>query len=170
LQRIDAVERSRVAALATPVKERTHVDLAFAYEAAGKPASALAEYEAALKRNPNDVAGLYGRGTMLLKLGKDDEGISSLWKILLRDRGHVGAASALGSYYAQHGNYASVISAVRPAVLIHPEEAQLHYLMGLAYEHLGHTDWATARYRLALAADPDLIDARAALLRLTGAH
>jgi Flp pilus assembly protein TadD len=90
-----------------------------------------------------------------------------LWRVLGREPGHVAAASALGDYYASVGQYRSLVAAVRPVTVIHPDDAHLQYLMGLAYEHLGRPDWAAARYRLSLGADPGVPEALAGLKRLS---
>ena len=167
LRQLDAVEYARARALRSPKDARAHLDLARAYTAAGKPASALAEYSEVLKANPYDMAALSGRGSTLLAIGQKQPALDAFWKVLGRDRGNVGAATVLGKQYAAAGQYRLIVSAVRPAAQLHPNEAELQCLMGLAYEHLGHTDWATVRYRLALRADPGIPDALAGLKRVT---
>ena len=57
--------------------------------------------------------------------------------------------------------------AVRPVLEEQPKIGRLHYLAGLGYENTGHPDWAAARYEMALKRDPDLLEARRGLERLS---
>jgi tetratricopeptide (TPR) repeat protein len=153
---------------ANPSDPQAHLALGYAYQQAAKYDKALAEYEIVLKSNPNDTAALYNRGIVYLRLGIGDKAEKSFWAVLNVDPTHVLAAKALGEYYAKDKHYRSMIEAVRPAVVAHPEMADLQYLMGVAYENLGNTDWAIERYKLALKYSPDMVDAREAEKRLGG--
>ena len=129
---------------------RTRLGLADALQASGRVSTALIEYEKILLEYPYDVAALYGRGTVLMELGRPQDAETALLAVLAQDKGHVRAAEDLGDYYASLKQYRDVLEAVRPAVQVHPTEARLQYLTGLAYENLGHRDLALARYGLAL--------------------
>ncbi len=150
----------------SPFDARLRLGLADALRDSGRLNLALAEYDAVLENDPRSIAALYARGMVLLELDRPAEAETSLWRVLALDRGHAGAAEALGDYYASKEQYRSLVEAVRPAVTAHPTEARLQYLMGLAYENLGQPEWAAARYRLALDVVPDLPEALAGLERL----
>jgi len=166
----DAIEAARARTRRSPHDVRARLELAYLYQRAADTTSALTEYRRILRDSPDDVAALYGQGLMLLALERPSEAVVALWKVLGHEPGHVAAASALGDYYASVGQYRSLVVAVRPATVAHPDEAHLQYLMGVAYEHLGHPDWAAARYRLALEADPGIPEALAGLKRVSANH
>jgi Flp pilus assembly protein TadD len=163
----DALEAARARTIDAPHDIGARLDLAYRYMQAKEGALALTQYETVLRESPEDVAALYGQGMALLSLHRPAEAVPVLWHVLRREPGHVAAASALGDHYASVGQYKSLLVAVRPVTVIHPDEAHLQYLVGVAYEHLGHPDWAAARYRLALQANPGLPEALAGLKRLS---
>lgn len=143
-----------------------HLSLAFAYQQAERYDDALEQYDWVLARTPNDTAALYNRGMVLFSLDRDEEAEETLWNVLEVEPGHVLAAKALGEYYASKGEYRSLIEAVRPVVEQTESAADLQYLMGVAYENLGHADWARTRYQLALKYYPDMQEAKDGLERL----
>ncbi len=143
-----------------------HLSLAFAYQQVERYDDALAQYDFVLERTPADTAALFNKGVVLRALGRDDEAESVWWDALEADPGHILAAKSLGELYADKGEYRSLVEAVRPVVQQHESSADLQYLMGLAYEHLGNPQWARARYELALKYYPDMKEAREGLERL----
>lgn len=149
-----------------PTDPGTHLGLGYAYQLAGRYDKALSEYGTVLEQQPKDTAALYNRGMVYLKLDVGRKAEESLWAVLEVEPDHVLAAKALGEYYADAHKYRSAIKAVRPAAEAHPEMADLQYLMGLSYENLGNTQWAIARYQLALKYAPDMQQAVEALDRL----
>jgi tetratricopeptide (TPR) repeat protein len=153
----------------SPNDAESRLRLGSALQDAGQLDLAILQYEYVLQDDPKNIAALYGRGDVLMKLGHPADAEASFWAVLAQDPGHARAAEALGEYYASKKQYRSLIQAVRPAVVLHPTEARLQYLMGLAYENIDHPDWAVTRYRLALDAVPDMPEALAGLARL-GAH
>ncbi|NTU70768.1 MAG: tetratricopeptide repeat protein [Coriobacteriia bacterium] len=168
LAEASAVSSWRAKVVANPDDLPSRLGLADALLEAGDFSAALAEYDGVLSESPRDVAALYGRGSALLKLGRATDAESALWEVLDQDLGHVRAARELGEYYASKKQYRSLVKAVRPAVTLHPTEARLQYLMGMAYEEWGRPDWAAARYQLALDSVPDMPEALEGLRRTAG--
>ena len=164
---LDAIESSRAKLRRDPEDARAQLELAAALTTSGRLTSALAEYDTLLKQYPQDIAALYGRGALLMRLGRPRDAEAALLKVLAQDRGHVRAAEDLGDYYASRQQYLSLVETVRPSAELHPTEARLQYLLGLAYEHLDKPDLALSSYRLALAAVPDMPEALAGVQRLT---
>jgi len=162
-RQLAAIESWRTKVAESPQDVQSRLKLANALVDAGQYRSAVVEYDTVLKENPNDVAALYGRASVLSSMGDVRDAESAYWAVLQQEPGHVRAAEALGDYYASKAQYRSLIVAVKPAVAVHPTEARLQYLLGLAYENTGHRDWAIERYRLALKAVPDMPEATAAL-------
>jgi len=143
-----------------------HLNLGFAYQQAERFEDALAQYDFVVGRAPNDTAALYNRGVALLALDREPEAEDAWWAVLEIEPGHVLAAKSLGDYYASRREFRSLIEAVRPVVEQNESSADLQYLMGLAYENLGNTEWARARYQLALKYYPDMQEAKEGLDRL----
>jgi tetratricopeptide (TPR) repeat protein len=142
------------------------LQLGYAYQQAERYDEALAEYDRVLEVHEDDTAALYNKGVILLVLSREDEAEVVLWDVLEIEPEHVLAAKALGEYYAEQGHYRSLVEAVRPVVEANESAADLQYLLGLAYENLGRTDWAEARFRLALKYYPDMVEANDGLERL----
>ncbi len=149
-----------------PENPQNHLGLGYAYQMDGRYEQALQEYDTVLKTSPTDTAALYNKGVIYLKLDAGTKAEKSFWAVLDVEPTHALAAKALGEYYLSKGHYKSLVEAVRPAVQAHPEMADLQYLMAVAYENLGNTDWAIERYKLALKYSPDLVEAREGLARL----
>ncbi|MDT8434831.1 MAG: tetratricopeptide repeat protein [Anaerosomatales bacterium] len=150
----------------SPDDTAVQLELAYAYQQAGRLSEALDLYDRVLAVFPTQTAALYGKGSVLLALGDSKGAERVLWEVLEINEGHVLAAQTLGEMYAGWGHYRSLIKAVRPAVVLNESSAELQFLMGLAYENLGQREWAEARYRLALEHYPDMPQARAGLERL----
>jgi tetratricopeptide (TPR) repeat protein len=165
-----AVEKAQTAVASSPSGKQGHLDLGFAYEQDGMYKQAIDEYDEVLKLDPKDTAALYNKGMVYFQLQDPKKAEELLWDVLKVSPTHVLAAKALGDYYAGKGEYRSLVVAVKPAADARPDMADLQYLMGLAYEHLGHKDWAAGRYRDALKYVPDLPEARAGLKRLGAAQ
>lgn len=160
------VDRWEDAVKLNPDDLDARLSLGFAYQQGERYEEALKQYDYVLDRAPRDLAALYNRGAVLYRLGRYDDAEAAWWDVLETDPGHVLAAKALGELYADRREYRSLIVAVRPVVEQNESAADLQYLMGVAYENLGRTDWARARYQLALKYYPDMQEARDALERL----
>lgn len=161
-----ALDSAQAEVRAHPGEVKAHLDLGFAYQEAQKYAEAISEYDVVLQKEPDNPAALYCKGMIYFQLKDSAKAEELLWKVLKAHPTHALAAKALGEYYAGKGEYRSLIVAVKPAADARPDMADLQYLMGLAYEHLGHKDWAETRYRSALKYVPDLREARDGLQRL----
>jgi tetratricopeptide (TPR) repeat protein len=144
------------------------LELAYAYQLAGRYEEAMAEYDRILSVRADDSAALFNKGIVLMQMDRKDEAEDVLLGLLEIDAGHVLAAKALGEHYAETGEYEPLIDTVLPVADQLQSSADLHYLVGFGYENLGETEMAVARYRLALDYYPDMNEAREALSRLEG--
>jgi tetratricopeptide (TPR) repeat protein len=150
----------------SPGSIEAHLQLGYSYQQAGNLDKAMMQYTYVIEKDPRNTGALYNRGVVYRRLGLGKQAEVAFWDVLEIEPDHVLAAMELGQYYADRHQYRSLITAVRPVVLVHPEVSGLQYLMGVAYENLGRPDWAKARYRLALKYAPDYVEARDALKRL----
>lgn len=149
-----------------PSSADAHLSLGYAYQEAKRYDKALEEYSKVLQIDPQSTAAYYNRGVVYSALQLNDKAEEAWWDVLAIDKTHELAAKRLGEMYAAKGQYRSLIRAVRPVVTAHPEMADLQYLMGVAYENMGKTDWALSRYRLAVKYAPDIRGGREAIKRL----
>jgi tetratricopeptide (TPR) repeat protein len=160
------VERWEEQVKLTPDDMEARVSLAFAYQQAKRFEDALEQYDLAIRENPRDTAALYNTGLIYRQLDRDKDAEETWWVVLEIEPGHVLAAKSLGELYAERREYRSLLEAVRPVVEENESSADLQYLVGLAYENLGRSDWARIRYELALKYYPDMKEAREGLKRL----
>ncbi len=162
----EEIARWRAAVARDPDDVAARVSLGYAYQRAGRLDKAVSEYRRVVKVDPRNTAALYNLGVVYVRLGVDDKAEETLWDVLEVQPDHVLAARALGEFYLEKKQYRSMLRAVRPVVEVHPGVADLQYLTAVAYENLGRTEWAIARYRLALRYAPDYAEATEALERL----
>lgn len=161
-----AVGRWESEVKANPKDMQARLQLGYAYQTASRFDKAVDQYKVVLEKEPSNTGALYNLGVVYLRLGVDDKAEQAFWGVLSVTPDHVLAAKALGDVYVERGQYRSLLKTVRPVVAAHPEVADLQYMTGLAYEHLGHPAWAKARYKLALKYSPDYTKAREGLTRL----
>lgn len=162
----EQIVRWRSAVSANPDDLDARVQLGYAYQLAGRLDRAVDQYTYVIERDPRDTAALYNLAIVYQGMGVDDRAEEALWDVLEVQKDHVLAARALGEIYAERKQYHSLLRAVLPVVEVHPQIADLQYLTGLGYENTGRTEWAIARYRLALKYSPGYKDAVEALDRL----
>ncbi|MDO8963001.1 MAG: tetratricopeptide repeat protein [Coriobacteriia bacterium] len=162
------VARWERAVSATPADANARLSLAYALQKAGRTDEAIKEYDTVLKADPKNTAALYNTGVIYMARGESRKAEAWWWRALDAEPTHALAAKSLGDYYSGLGHYRSVVKAVRPAVQAKPSLADLQYLMGVAYENLGRSDWARERYALALRYAPDMSKASEGLKRVGG--
>jgi len=161
-----AIEEGERAVRRDPKDARARLALAYAYRQVGRYEECIAQCSEILDDEPQNTSALYNRAIASLAIGRRTPAEDDLWRVLEIQPDHVQAAVALGNYYASRDQYRSLLVAVRPVAEKRPEVAMLQYLMGLSYEHTDHSDWAIARYRMALRRNPNMAEARAGLERL----
>ena len=65
------------------------------------------------------------------------------------------AWSILGAIFGQKGMHSEALNANKTAVILSPQDAQIHYNLGITLKELGRLDEAEASYRQAIALQPD---------------
>lgn len=160
------IQRWERAVAEDPGDTEAELNLGYAYQKTHQYEKAIERYDSVGGEKPYDTASRYNKGICLMELEQWDEAEETLREVLEIDPTHMLAAKELGDYYADAGQYRSVLEVVGPVVEEQESAADLQYLMGLAYERLEHADQAEARYRLALKYYPDMPEAREGLERL----
>lgn len=161
-----AIRQALKTAAEQPSSADAHLSLGYAYQEDKQYDKALEQYSKVLEIDPQSTAAYYNRGVVYAALHLSDKAEEAWWDVLAIDKTHELAAKSLGEMYATKGQYRSLIKAVRPVVTAHPEMADLQYLMGVAYENMGKTEWALVRYKLAVKYAPDIRGGREAIKRL----
>lgn len=136
--------------------------LAVLYDKAGEFQKASAEYEALLKANPKDVELLADYGYSFYCRGEWANAEIQLEKAVQLDPNHKRAWSNLGLTRAQLSRWEESFQAFTRAV--RPADAHCNVAFVLAAQ--GKSEEAKAQYRQALALDPGLRLAHAALAQL----
>ena len=155
-------------ASADPDNMDVQLGLAFAYQEEGRFDDAVRTYNVVLEEQPKNLGALYNKGVSLVQLDREPEAEASLKAVLAISPQHALAAKALGEYYRASERYSDMVTAVGPASEANPEMADLHALLGIAYENTGREKQAIAEYKEALRSTPDLETAKEGLSRLGG--
>jgi ribosomal protein S12 methylthiotransferase accessory factor len=139
------------------------------YVSMGFPESALAHFESALKKNPEDedLPYIYSfMGSCLKDLGKFDEAIEKLQAGLLVDEERPDLHNTLGVCYFKKENYEQAIVHFQRAVDLNPASGIDYANLGVNYSKLGKIEQAVEFLTIALTIDPDLDFAKDLLARI----
>jgi protein O-mannosyl-transferase len=132
----------------------------------GRPAEAVAQYQAAVKIEPELPDAWQDMGVSLQQQGKNDEAMACFQHVIESypndELGHAGAGLTL----LAEGKPADALPELDTAANLNPSDAQnlAHYAAAL--QQLGRNDEATAQYRQALSIDPVNIAALTGLASL----
>lgn len=137
--------------------------LARIWLAAGAPKRALPAADAAVAAGPTDVAALVARGMALADLGRVDEAASQAQRILRAGRGNGYACTSAAAILAEVRNGQVALDAAWEGVRLTPDQPRAHLVLGVVAARLGLDEIAERAYREALALDPQLTVAQAAL-------
>jgi len=150
-----------------PASLFSHVNLANAYQKAGRHSEAIAEYQATLTLSPP-----YGRtvspeghhaemymhiGDSYRALGKTDEALEAYSKAVKSAPKGPYAANALnsiGAIYSFTGRNAEAVNAFIRSIKLAPNVAHTHFNLGLAYYKLGMKQDAVKAFQNSLQLDP----------------
>jgi tetratricopeptide (TPR) repeat protein len=153
-------------AQSAPDNPAVHVGLGYAYVQAGRLSQGLREYDRALELSPGDPSALYNKGDVMLRLGRTADAVAAFREAIERAPTSELPAKALGDHYLSTGQWQPLLDSVKAAADAHPDLADLHFLVGRAYEGLGDPTQAAVYYNQALKFAPDLADAQAGLRRV----
>ncbi|HWE38079.1 MAG TPA: tetratricopeptide repeat protein [Isosphaeraceae bacterium] len=144
-----------------------HNNLGAALASEGREDEAMAEYEAAVRLNPDHAMARFSLGTHLFRLGRLDEAIDQYRAVLRLLPDSYDAHFNLGMTLARAGRFQAALPHFDAARRLRPAAAAPRYYLGAALDALGRRDDAIAHYRDALRLQPDHPGALRALGRGT---
>ena len=118
---------------------------------------ALAQFEAALLRKPEDVAALICRGNLLIDLGRFEQALANWDKLLALRPGDAGALNMRGLALENLKRPAEALASYDRAVAVAATSVEAHYNRGNVLADLGRCEEALASYDKALAIRPDIV-------------
>lgn len=130
-------------------------------------ASAIADFDAALKRNPRSIAALTGRGHANLVKGDAAAAIRDFSDAILINPKSVIALNNRGLAYRKAGDEVKALADFTMAIGVNPVYALAYNNRGYAYEAQGRLPEALADFRRALLLDPSLTGAKEGLARVS---
>jgi tetratricopeptide (TPR) repeat protein len=133
---------ARVFTLA-PDSARVHQLMARSLQLQQNPVEAAAEYEQALRADPNLVEALLEFGKLRREEGNCDQGLS-LYERAEKVRPTYDGAYGLGVCLAMRGDHARAVDAFREALTLDPKSAAAHFGLGNALLQTGNLSGAVA--------------------------
>jgi tetratricopeptide (TPR) repeat protein len=117
---------------------REYMGIGFAEK--GDPESALREFEAALRFEPNDIRTLYNIAGMKARQGRTDEAIGYYNRVLKLKPGDAGTCVAMASIRAAKGDFERATDSYREGLKYNPGDAEMHSGLGLLLLQLNRVD------------------------------
>ncbi len=141
-----------------PNNEQNLLDLAAYLKGKGDADGAIAQFQAAVKIKPDDVAAWQQMGDLLHSQGRDDDAIAA-WKSATDNAPNSPDAwNKLGIAYRDfRQDYSSAADAFNKAVAVNAGFVEADYNLGLTLEKQGNTDGAKKAYQdcISNASSPD---------------
>ncbi|MGB7281907.1 MAG: tetratricopeptide repeat protein [Candidatus Acidiferrum sp.] len=131
-----------------------HYNLAAILQMKGDLSGALAEFELAVRLEPDDPTANNALGGVLLASGRIDEAIAHLNTALKGRPDYFDAHYNLGNALATQGDFAGALLHFRAAVRLHPEDAGAEANLGSALAETGNMKEARLHFERALQIDP----------------
>jgi superkiller protein 3 len=113
------------------------------------PARSIELNTQALKVDASFAEARYYLGLALFDLGRRDEAITELERVVQSGPGAVDAYLSLGSLYVEAGRYDDALTVLRQGVQIEPSRPEIRIQMARAYRSKGLLDRAEAQLKLA---------------------
>ncbi len=123
--------------------------------ASGRHAEAIAKFEGALARKPDDARVLFALGNTARTLGMAKPAEAFFRQVLALEPGRIEALVNLANLLRAEGNFPAAESLLLPALSRTPETAELWLTLGSVYREQGDDARAERHYREALERRPD---------------
>ncbi|HUO56581.1 MAG TPA: tetratricopeptide repeat protein [bacterium] len=131
-----------------------YTNLASAYDAAGRTALALVQFDRAISIGPPDAVPHNGKAIALCKVGRLEEAIPEFKAAIALDPRLDLPHFNLWIVYQRLGRYAESLEEAREAARLAPNNPQVYDLLGISYGDLGLFEPSLAAFRQALAMEP----------------
>nr|WP_295832071.1 tetratricopeptide repeat protein [uncultured Azospirillum sp.] len=161
-----AAPRIAAAVLAQPGIADYHRDLGKVHQALGYPAEAMVSQRRAAALQPDDAPALVLLGVAAQMTGDTDAAIGALGRALTLDprndetRQRLGLLLELrGTHHLEQGRTVAAVADLSRLVAVEPPTAERLFQLANALSRAGRADDAMARYRQALALQPDHVGA-----------
>ena len=129
--------------------------------ASGQYAAALADFDAILSVDPDNVNALVGKGVALRRAGRADEALQVLDSAIAKQPGNSAALRAKGAIFEDRGEFEKALDVYEDLLEWNPRDPELWAMQGTVLEKLGEQEEAHASYLEALKIDPNNGDIRA---------
>ncbi len=136
------------------------------YVSTGQKEKAVAEFEALLATHPKDLSVKQTLVEILLDLDRIPQAASLNQEILKANSGDPRALLAQGRMLLTDRRYQEALTALQAAVVLQPDSAQGHYLLGVAQKAAGLVQQARNSFTRAAELDPRRTEAKVALATL----
>lgn len=113
-----------------------HKLLAEVYEKEGGMRKAIDEYVKAIDCKKNDYNSYYKVTYLLYDLGKKDEAVTMLQKLLKQKPDYIDASNLLGEILCEQEKFKEAINVYMDALKYNPNDYDLYYNLGIAYTRL----------------------------------
>jgi Flp pilus assembly protein TadD/mono/diheme cytochrome c family protein len=137
-----------------------HANLGSAFEAAGRPAEAIAHYREALRARPDSAAVLNNLGAALQSKGDLDGAVRAYTQAVRAQPDYAHARHNLGGALIVKGAFAQALPHLREAVRLSPSDVTARNNLGGALLQTGRVADAVAELARAVEADPRSFNAR----------
>jgi tetratricopeptide (TPR) repeat protein len=153
------------AALTDPELWEAHVNLGELLQEAGRLPDALAEFQQALAKQPNDPRALLGAGRLLVMAGETGEAEKLFDRLTNLAPHNVDGHIAYSQLRLQKGDLDGAVESARRAVEMGPSRADARFYLGVAHE--ARKEWSAAAdaFRATLERDPNYFEALIRLAR-----
>jgi tetratricopeptide (TPR) repeat protein len=135
-----------------------HLNRGVDYAKQGQLDKAIAEFEEAIKLDPNYVEAHVNLGIGYAKQGMFDKAIAAYEEAIRLDPDIAEAHYNLGLAYAKQGMFDKAIPQYEEALKLNPDDADTHWNLGAAYADQGQADKAITEYKAAIELDPNIAE------------
>lgn len=149
-----------------PARADWYLELAEALENNGELGKALPWYREAARRDPSSAAVSQKLGTLLRRLSRHTEAITTLQRSLSLSPSRAITWHELGQSYRSLGRTADALTALQKAIALDPELPEAHNNLGILRYSTGDATRAEAGFREAIRVKPDYADAHGNLANL----
>jgi protein O-mannosyl-transferase len=145
-------------------------NLANAYADVGKPSEAMAQYQQALRLDPNASAAHHNLGLVLQGQGRNQEAMAEFRAALQLQPDYESAEHNLANRLADAGRFDEAIAHYLTAIRLDPKHAESYNGLGICYAMQGKMPEAERQFREAIRLNPGFAGAQSNLANALGAQ